>query len=224
MISAMNTAVQRPRLKRNRPTISARPSRSGSLLKRSTQPTVARARQGTPAAPPSPSAGFAPDPYVDYGRSLTPQGGIAIIYKDHDQRFRHALRRLAFFSIPTGTEAWLLRHQLPLHHAWITLALFVAVAVINWLIVMRPVEIYRLIEIRPDCMIIDGADIFWLRHMEGRPAFRPDSAGNQMLCGVYGTRFVEYLTVRRFDELDRAPEVFAGHLQDAMRQLWNGPH
>jgi uncharacterized protein YcgL (UPF0745 family) len=57
----------------------------------------------------------------------------------------------------------------------------------------------------------------------GFPAFRPDDEGNQVLCGIYGTRFVEYLTVRRFDELDRMPEVFAQHLQDAMRQLWSWP-
>lgn len=41
---------------------------------------------------------------------------------------------------------------------------------------------------------------------------------------VYGMRLVEYLTVRRFDELDRTPEVIAAHLQDAMRQLWAVPH
>ncbi len=55
----------------------------------------------------------------------------------------------------------------------------------------------------------------------GWPAFQPDKEGNQILCGIYGTRFVEYLTVRRFDELDRTPEVFAAHVQDAMRQLWS---
>ena len=53
------------------------------------------------------------------------------------------------------------------------------------------------------------------------PAFQPDKKGNQLLCGIYGTRFVEYLTVRRFDEFDRMPEVVAAHLQDAMRQLWS---
>lgn len=37
---------------------------------------------------------------------------------------------------------------------------------------------------------------------------------------LYGTRFVEYLTVRRVDELDRMAEVIATDMQDAMRQLW----
>lgn len=54
----------------------------------------------------------------------------------------------------------------------------------------------------------------------GWPAFRPDEEGNQILCGVYGTRFVEYLTLRRFDDLDHTPEVYVSHLQDAMRQMW----
>ena len=43
------------------------------------------------------------------------------------------------------------------------------------------------------------------------------------LGGIYGTRFVEYLTVRRFDKADRAPEVFAAHLQEAIQQLWARP-
>jgi uncharacterized protein YcgL (UPF0745 family) len=60
--------------------------------------------------------------------------------------------------------------------------------------------------------------------MEGDwPTFAKDAEGNQLLCGIYGTRFVEYLTVRRFDELDRTPEVLASHLQDAIRQLWTTP-
>src|SRR5258708_7314423 len=42
-------------------------------------------RVGSATAPPSSSwAGFQPDPYVDYGRFLTPEGGILIIHKDHD--------------------------------------------------------------------------------------------------------------------------------------------
>ena len=52
---------------------------------------------------------------------------------------------------------------------------------------------------------------------------KPDKDGNQVLCGVYGTRFVEYLTVHRFDDEDRTPEIIATHLQTAMRQLWGPP-
>jgi hypothetical protein len=95
------------------------------------------------------------------------------------------------------------------------------VAIVNWLIVRKPVEIYRRVEVRPDCMILEGGEIFWLRHMEnGWPEFQPDEDGNHILCGIYGTRFVEYLTVRRFDDLDRMAEVFIAHMHEAMTQLW----
>ena len=51
------------------------------------------------------------------------------------------------------------------------------------------------------------------------PAFQ----GN-VLCGIYGTRFVEYLTLHRFDdEFDRTGDVFKAHLQEAMMQLWTRP-
>ena len=83
----------------------------------------------------------------------------------------------------------------------------------------------RFFELRPDCMIIDGDEIFWARFMEGGlPSCRPGSDGTQHFCGIYGTRFVEFLTIRRFDDMDRMPEVMSAHLKDAMRQLWMVPH
>ncbi len=173
----------------------------------------------------SPAVEFQPDPYVDYGRALTPEGGILIAYKDLDVRLRHTIWRVFAWICFTGIEGWYLLDRSPVHGMWINIACLLAVAVINWLIVRKPVELYRHIEIRPDCMIIEGAEVFWRRSMEGGwPAFKPDKEGNQVLCGIYGTRFVEYLTVRRFDELDRTPEVIAAHLQDAMRQLWAITH
>jgi hypothetical protein len=187
------------------------------------RPVVAYAPP-TVARPTSSSAGFQPDPYVDYGRCLTPEGGIPIAYKDLDTRLRHTLWRLFAWSAATGYEGWVLLYHSPVHSNWINLACLIVLAVINGLIVVKPVEVYRRIEIRPDCMIIEDADLFWRRYMEGGwPSFKPDKEGTQLLCGTYGTRFVEYLTVRRFDELDRTPEVIADHLQDAMRQLWSDP-
>jgi hypothetical protein len=45
----------------------------------------------------------------------------------------------------------------------------------TWLIIRKPVEVYRSIEIRRDCMIIEGGDIFWLRWIETNwPAFQVD--------------------------------------------------
>ena len=185
---------------------------------------VARDRRVVPATLPSSSwAGFQPDPYVDYGRFLTAEGGILMVYKDFDLSFRHTVWRGFAWTASTGFEGWFLLTHSPVHNIWLNLACLIAMAIINWLIVAKPVEVYRGIEIRPDCMIIGGTDIFWRRYMEGGwPTFQSGQEG-QVLCGIYGTRFVEYLCVRRFDEFDRAPEVFAAHLQEAMLQLWTMP-
>jgi hypothetical protein len=187
---------------------------------RSKLPTVKR-NISARTIPASNWSGFQPDPYVDYGRFLTAEGGILFIYKDLDLRWRHLLWRIFAWASSTGGEGWYLFHHSPLHSLWLNLACLAAIGVVNWLIVMKPVEIYRRLEIRPDCMIVEGEQVFWARFMEnGWPTFQHDQEGNQVLCGIYGTRWVEYLTVRRFDELDRMIEVFGAHLKDAMMQLW----
>jgi hypothetical protein len=175
---------------------------------------------------PSPSwSGFQSDPYVDYGRFLTAEGGILFIYKDLDLRLRHLLWRLFACTASTGGEGWYLYYHSPVDSIWINVLCVLAIGVLNWFIVSKPVEVYRRVEIRPDCMILDGADVFWLRHMEGGwPTFHTDEEDNQLLCGIYGTRFVEFLTIRRFDPLDRMVEIVSAHLQDAMKQLWERPN
>ena len=57
----------------------------------------------------------------------------------------------------------------------------------------------------------------------GWPGFMPNDAGHFILAGVYGTRWIEYLTIRRFDDNDRAPEVFASQLATAMKVQWELP-
>jgi len=170
------------------------------------------------------SVGIQPNPYVDYGRLLTPEGGVLISYKGIDDRWRHTIWRILAWSVATFVDSYFVFQPANADHKALSLFCLLVAAIINWLIVRKPVEVYRRIEIRPDCMIIDGTDIFWTRQMEGGcPTFRPDSKGNQVLGGIYGTRFVEYLTVPVFDKLDRAPQVFAAHLQEAMNQLWMRP-
>jgi hypothetical protein len=163
-----------------------------------------------------------PNPYVDYARYLTPQGGILIIHKDLDLRFRHSLWRFCAFMLFTGGESlFLLRQPFMVDYMMAFWLIFALLSVINGLIVATPVEIYRKVEIRPDCMIIGGEDIFWLNAMEcGWPGFKQNEDGSLTLCGIYGTRFVEYLTIRDFDEFDRGTAVFISHFQDAMQQLW----
>ena len=88
--------------------------------------------------------------------------------------------------------------------------LCIALAVAYGLIFLRDREVQRRIEIRPDCMIIEGVDTFWKQNMQlGWPGFMPTDASHFVLCGVYGSRWIEYLSFRRFDENDRAPELFA---------------
>jgi hypothetical protein len=171
-----------------------------------------------------PSAPFQIDPYLDYGRFLTAEGGILIIYKDIDERWRHTVWRLFAWMAFTGFEANYLFNPAPIQNQWLSIALLLAAAIINWLIVAKPIELYRRIEIRPDCMIIDGNDVFKVRFIERMPSFQSDAQGNQIFCGTYGTRFVEFLTIRRFDENDRMPEVMSDHLRHAMRQLWMVPY
>ncbi|MDR3471240.1 MAG: hypothetical protein P4M09_06080 [Devosia sp.] len=171
-----------------------------------------------------PADNFVPDAHVDYGRTLTPEGGVELTYKDLDQRWRILIARVLLWSAASGIEGWILLRHSPLQNGWLNVALLLVVLVINWIIVSKPVEIYRTIEIRPDCMILNRAVVFWLEKMEGGlPAFQPAEDG-QVLGGIYGTRFVEYLTVRRFDEFDRSPEVLASHLQEAMQQMWARPY
>jgi hypothetical protein len=185
---------------------------------------VATPQHSRAPAPSSVPTVFQSDPYLDYGRFLTPDGGVLILYKDVDERFRRTLWRLFAWTAFTIAEGYFLYGRSPLQIPWINIACFIVVALTNWLVVRRPVEVYRNIEIRPDGLIIEGQEIFWRRFMEKWPAFRPDKNGHQILSGIYGTRFVEFLTVRRFDDHDRMPEIFAAHLQGAMKQLWTGRH
>src|SRR6266404_5159576 len=93
-------AVMRTHVRLSRPQRAARTARQLSrpvLLAR----RVVRREVPIPAGEISASrlpcsiwSGFQPDPYADYGRFLTPEGGILLIYKDLDLRLRHMAWRL----------------------------------------------------------------------------------------------------------------------------------
>lgn len=213
------TIIARPRVRRPSVTL-ARPSRTPPP-ERPREHILARART---LERPADSVPFAPHPYVDYARYLTAEGGIAIIYKDIDERWRFLMRRFCLWGVATGIAARFVLHASPVRSLAVNLALLGVAALVNWLIVRQPVEVYRTIEIRPDSMIIDGRDTFWLQYMESLPAFAPGEDDTQVLTGTYGTRRVEYLTVRGFDEFDSTPSVLANHLSEAMKQLWSWPY
>jgi hypothetical protein len=216
----MRPTVQRLPIKRHKPalTIVRQPVQARMAFVRSVPVVVERRDLSSAMAA---SWQFGPDPHIDYRRELTPDGGIAITYKDIDDRLRQTLRRLFFWACATGAAGWYLFYRSPVHSPWINGAALVVAAIVNWLIVAKPVEVYRRIEIRPDCMIIDGTDVFWLHQMEnGWPSLRPDGEKKFQLSGIYGTRFVDYVSAHRIDEFDRTPDILATHLQQAMQQLW----
>ncbi len=161
------------------------------------------------------------NPYVDYGRYLTADGGVLITYKDIDLRLRYILWRVFAWTIATGGGYCVFLQNSPVHAASINFLCLLALGLVNWFIVAKPIETYRGAEIKPDSLVLDGTHVFWLRLMEnGLPTFSEDDEGNLVLCGIYGTRFVEYLTVRRFDDNDKTPETFAAHFQEAIGQIW----
>jgi hypothetical protein len=160
------------------------------------------------------------NPYVDYGRYLTPAGGVLITYKDIDQRLRYILWRVFAWTAATGGGYCLFLQNSPVQASWINFLCLLGLGFVNWRVV-KPIEVYRSAEIRSDSLVLEGTHVFWLRLMEnGLPTFREDEEGNQVLCGIYGTRFVEYLTVRRFDDNDKTPETLAAHFQEAIGQIW----
>jgi hypothetical protein len=164
-----------------------------------------------------------PDPYPDYARRFTAEGGVELIFKDLDQSWAITLRACALWILAMGPTLIYALTRSPLEGVWNGVSI-VAAAIVYGVIVAKPVEFYRSLEIRPDCMIIDRADVFWKAFMDfGWPSFQPKEENVQVLAGVYGTRWVEYLTLRRFDENDRTPEVLTTHLQAAITQLWDHP-
>ncbi len=163
-------------------------------------------------------------PNLDYSRSLTAAGGVLIIYKDLDLRWRHYAWKAVAWCAGSGAEAWYVKAASPITGIWLNLLCWLLVAGLNLWIVWQPVEVYRRIEIRPDCLILDGEEVFWREYLVGEgPQFQPDEKENLILGGVYGTRFVEFATLRRFDEFDRMPEAFAAHFTEAVQQLWEIP-
>lgn len=215
----IKTLAPRPRIRRPTITVTARPARRA--IPRVKTPQRVSVRE---LARPADAIPFAPHPYVDYARYLTAEGGIGIVYKDIDERWRFLLRSLCLWGGATGVAAWYLLHHSPIEAQAVNITALIVVGIVNWLIVGKPVQLYRTIEIRPDSMILDGYDIFWLRYMESWPTFGRSVDGIQVLSGTYGTRRVEYLKVRSFDDYDSTPTVLAAHLSEAMRQLWSWPY
>jgi hypothetical protein len=161
--------------------------------------------------------------FYKYRRSLTPEGGILIEYRDADRRWRITILRIILWTCVTYDIHWLLSHYSSL--GWfLDFIILVLAAIVNGWIVRRPIGAARSIEIRSDCMIIDGTDVFWLSLIEDNwPELQPrdeDDTDDWRLYGAYGTRFVVFATAYRFGKYDATPETLANHVNDAMEKLW----
>lgn len=204
--SAQHTLVA-PRLAR--PALRAVPPKVLHIEPHVTQP-VAQSCEGN-----------RPNPYVEYSRTLTAEGGILLTFKAIDDAFLLKLRRFFLWACSTCFEIWFAMHFLPGTAMFAKVLCLLVASFVNWRIVKKPVEIMRSIEIRPDCLVFDGRDLFRRQYFENKlPSFELDHSNAYVLSGTYGTRHVEFLSLRRFDENDRAPEVLRMHFADALMQLW----
>ncbi len=130
----------------------ARPERRSAIARQLAPPaamsrTIKRSEIAFPAARQrfeqnsfASSPNFQADPYLDYGRYLTREGGILIIYKDLDVRLRQTLWRLFTWAAFTGTEALYFGPYAPAQSHWIEIAVLLAAGILNWLIVKKPLR------------------------------------------------------------------------------------
>jgi|HubBroStandDraft_4_1064222.scaffolds.fasta_scaffold520940_2 hypothetical protein len=129
--------------------------------------------------------------------------------------------RVFAWIMATGVGGWLIFFvsALSVLQSLFALALLMLVA---WLIVRQTVEASLSVEIRSDAMIVDGEDVFYARDIgDNWPELqmKDDDPDRMVICGICGTRFIEYMTANRLDKNDRTPEILAAGLQAAIEQL-----
>jgi hypothetical protein len=163
-----------------------------------------------------------PDPFNGYLRMLTPQGGILILYKDQYRSLPLTILRVAAWIAATWIDGWLIFYESSLSGLQCLLA-YALLMFVNGLIMRRKIEVSHSVEIRPDAMIVDGKDVFLAQDIgDNWPELqmKDDDPDRMVICGICGTRFIEYMTANRLDKNDRTPEILAADLQAAMEQLW----
>jgi hypothetical protein len=184
---------------------------------------LARELVGIPATAdePSPIHGRR-SPFKDYTRVLTPEGGVLIFYMDQDRSLFLAMLRVFTWTVATGLGGWAIFFESPLNVVQCLLT-FALLIFINVRIVRRPIEVSHSVEIRSDAMIVDGKDVFYAEDIgDNWPELemKDDDPDRMVICGICGTRFIEYMTANRLDENDRTPELLAADLEAATEQLW----
>jgi hypothetical protein len=165
-------------------------------------------------------------PYGAFARRYTDDGGVELSFDEGPDTFAmHCLKAAVTGSLVMAELGLAVAAFPALEQAELLLLIggFVLTTV-QWLVLFGGKDTSHTIEIRPDCMILDRRDVFWLENMElGWPMLRPEPNDEWTLVGTYGTRNVEFLTIRKIDENDRTPQVFASYLRHAMDQVWSRP-
>jgi hypothetical protein len=190
-------------------------------------PVLANALARFPAT--TPAAEDEPLPIVDrrnplngYARTLTARGGVLIQYKDQDRSLFLTTLRIYTGIMVTIGGGWLIFVMSALSALQCLLA-FALLTLVTWIVAWLPIEVSHSVEIHPDGMIIDG-ELFFSADSIGDnwPSLEmiEDDPDRMVLCGICGTRFIEYATANRIRENDRTPEVLAADLENIMEQLW----
>jgi hypothetical protein len=162
-------------------------------------------------------------PFADYHRCLTEEGGILIRYKDVDRSFWMRCKLAILWVSCCGFTTCLFSDYSTFGAGINGIALLILCGIYS-LVLRFKLKLPHSVEIRPDCMILDGEDVFLASEIgENWPRLEmKDSAGNRgVIAGVCGTRFIEYMTVCRTDRQDFTPEMLEMHLHEAMTQLWD---
>jgi hypothetical protein len=157
-------------------------------------------------------------PFDGYTRLLTARGGFMIHYQDQVRSwFLTALRIIAGLTAMTVIGFPILKLPQP----W-SIGVFVFFVLAVAALITRQIVVQHSVEIHPDGMFVDG--LFFSIEAIGdnwpNLQMNDDDQDRLVLCGIYGTRFVEYVTANRIGENDRTPEVLAADLESAMEQLW----
>ena len=163
-----------------------------------------------------------PSPFDGYVRTLTPEGGILILYKDQKRSLFLTCLRVFAWIVATSIGGWLIFFQSSLSILECLLA-FVLLMLVSGFIVCWRIKVAHSVEIRPDAMIVDGEDVFYAADIgDNWPELqmKDDDPDRMVICGICGTRFIEYMTANRLGKNDRTPEVLAADLKAAMEQLW----
>ncbi|MCP3477648.1 hypothetical protein NLM33_46695 [Bradyrhizobium sp. CCGUVB1N3] len=162
-------------------------------------------------------------PFEGYSRVLTPEGGILIHYTDLNLSWPLKCIRVALCLAVTTLGGWLI---VPADDDFLSapvLGVLAATALIDWLILRFKIRARHSVEVRPDCMIIDGKDVFFAEDIgENHPQLQdaPGEPNQKNICATVGTRFVKLMTANPSDDNDRTPDILAAHLKEAIEQLW----